>query len=173
MLEDKDGDGYFETSTIFADDLPWPTGVFCYGGGIFVAATPDIIWLKDTKGTGKADVRETVFTGFGTGLQRLNVQALMNNFNWGLDNRIHGATGPIGGNEVKSTTTNAGPALDLRGRDFAFDPRSMRMQPVVGGGQYGMSFDSLGRKFVCSNSDHLQLLMFDLRYAARNPAFAR
>ena len=34
MLEDLDGDGHFDKSTVFADNLPWPTAVFCYGGGI-------------------------------------------------------------------------------------------------------------------------------------------
>ena len=42
MLEDKDGDGFYEKTTVFADDLPWPTGVVWANGGIFVAATPDI-----------------------------------------------------------------------------------------------------------------------------------
>ena len=43
MLEDKDGDGYYETSTIFADDLPWPTGVICANGGIYVS--PRRMWF--------------------------------------------------------------------------------------------------------------------------------
>ena len=172
LLEDVDGDGTFDKATVFADNLPWPTALICSRGGVYVGATPDIIWLKDTNGDGKADERRVVFTGFGSGASRLNVQALINSFNWGLDNRIHGATGPIGGNRVRSTADDAGPALDLRGLDFSFDPLSLRMRPETGGGQYGLSFDSLGRKFVCSNSDHLQLVMFDQRYASRNPSFA-
>ncbi len=35
-----------------------------------------------------------------------------------------------------------------------------------------MSFDDWGRKFVCSNSDHIQLVMFEDRYLARNPYLA-
>src|SRR5262245_26117883 len=50
LLEDRDGDGVFERSTVYADNLPWPTAVFCYGGGILVGATPDILFLKDTNG---------------------------------------------------------------------------------------------------------------------------
>src|SRR5436190_13198074 len=64
LLEDKDGDGFYETSTVFADDLPWPTGLIWANGALFVGATPDIWFFKDTKGTGRADVREKVFTGF-------------------------------------------------------------------------------------------------------------
>lgn len=171
-LEDRDGDGVFETSTVFAENLPWPTALICSKGGIFVGATPDILWLKDNDGDGKADDRAVVFRGFGSGIARLNVQALLNSFNWGLDNRIHGATGPNGGNRVESVSATQEPPLDLRGLDFSFDPLSMRMRPELGGGQYGLSFDSTGRKFVCSNSDHLQMILFDAREIARNPAFA-
>ena len=42
VLEDKDGDGYYETRRVFADDLPWPTGLIWANGGLYVIATPDI-----------------------------------------------------------------------------------------------------------------------------------
>src|SRR4030095_6098316 len=42
LLEDTDGDGVFDKSTLFAEGLSWPTGVACWKGGVFVAATPDI-----------------------------------------------------------------------------------------------------------------------------------
>src|SRR5580765_5534239 len=52
LLVDTDGDGKFDKSTIFAENLPWPTAVFCYDGGIFVGCTPDILYFKDTNGDG-------------------------------------------------------------------------------------------------------------------------
>jgi putative membrane-bound dehydrogenase-like protein len=170
MLEDTDGDGFFDKATIFADNLPWPTAVICWNGGVFVGASPDIIWLKDTNGDGKADERETVFTGFGEGAARLNVQALLNSFNWGLDNRIHGATSNNGGRIRQLKHPEARP-LELRGHDFSFDPRTLTMTAEAGGGQHGLSFDNRGRRFACSNSDHIRLFVYDDRYAARNPLF--
>jgi len=171
MLEDADGDGVYEKSTVFADNLPWPTAVFCYNGGIFVGATPDILYLKDTDGDGKADLRETVFTGFAEGVKRINVQGMLNSFIWGLDNRIHGATSGNGG-VGKSLKHPELKPVDLHGRDFVIDPRTMIMTSEAGGGQHGLSFDDQGRRFACNNSDHIRLYMYDDRYAGRNPYYA-
>ncbi|MBI4663354.1 MAG: c-type cytochrome [Verrucomicrobia bacterium] len=171
VLEDTDGDGRFDKSGVYAQNLAWPTAVICYGGGIFVGASPDIWYLKDTDGDGVADHREVVFTGFGAGVERLNVQALLNSFAWGLDNRIHGASGGNGGTITSPKNPNR-PPLELRRRDFSFDPRTLEIRPESGGGQYGLTFDDFGRKFVCSNSAHMQMLMFDDWSAGRNPFFA-
>jgi len=48
LLTDSNGDGKFDQSSIFAEGLSWPTAVFCYGGGIFVADAPNIYFLQDT-----------------------------------------------------------------------------------------------------------------------------
>jgi putative membrane-bound dehydrogenase-like protein len=171
MLQDKDGDGYYETSQVFADDLPWPTGLVWANGGLFVGATPDIWRFEDKDGDGKAEVREKVFTGFGTGLKILNVQGLMNSFQWGQDNRIHVLAG--GGNRGVITCMKRpdDKGVELGGKDFWFDPLTLEFGLEGGGAQYGMSFDNYGRKFACSNSDHLQYWVYDDKYANRNPYY--
>jgi putative membrane-bound dehydrogenase-like protein len=171
MLEDKDGDGYYETSTVFADDLPWPTGLIWANGGLFVAATPDIWRIEDRNGDGRADFREKVFTGFGTGLKLLNVQGLINHFQWGPDNRIHVDCGAGNRGEITSPKRPELAALETGGRDFWFDPRTYAYGIEEGGEQFGMSFDDYGRKFGSSNSDHLQFWVYDEKESGRNPFF--
>ncbi len=168
LLSDTDGDGKFDQSSIFADGLSWPTAVFCYGGGVFVADAPNIFFLQDTNNDNQADVKKVVFTGFA----RSNVQGLINSFQWGIDNRIHGATSSSGAEVFSEPKKEGDKPLVLRGRDFAFDPRTLVMSAVSGGAQHGMSFNQWGEKFVCSNSDHIQHVVFDDHYVARNPYFA-
>lgn len=166
-LEDTDGDGHFDKRSVYVDNLAWPTAVTCYDGGIFVGVPPDILYCKDTTGDGVADVQETVYTGFSL----KNVQGLMNTLKWGLDNHIYGATSTSGA-DVKPGDDPSAIALSLRGRDFKIEPKSRKLIPISGGGQHGMSFDQWGRRYVSSNSDHIQQIMFDDHYMARNPYLA-
>src|ERR1051325_763418 len=138
MLTDTDGDGRFDKATVYADNLPWPTAVICWKGGIFVGATPSIFYFKDTNGDGVADEQTVVFAGFGSTTERLNVQQLFNSFTWGLDNRIHGASGGNGG---LVSLLGGVKGVDVRGKDFSFDPRTLQFRVESGGGQYGLSFD--------------------------------
>lgn len=164
LLEDTDGDGRMDKSTVFAEGLGWPTSVCCANGGVFVAASPSIWFLQDTDGDGKADVRQEIFTGFG----KQNVQALLNNIKWSIEHKFVGASGGNGG-KVKSPLNPAQPELNLAGRDFAFTPDG-KMEPLTGGGQFGNTFDDFGRRFVCSNSVQARHVVLEERYLARNPA---
>ena len=65
ILEDTDGDGRADKSTVFADDLHIPLSFEFGDGGVSVSEEPHMSFIKDTDGDGKADHRELVLTGFG------------------------------------------------------------------------------------------------------------
>jgi putative membrane-bound dehydrogenase-like protein len=62
-LEDKDGDGVFDTSTVFADRMMFPEGAMWLDGSLYVSAPPSIWKLTDTDNDGIADTREEWFNG--------------------------------------------------------------------------------------------------------------
>jgi len=64
MLEDRDGDGVFDRSTVFADGLTVPKGACWLGGSLYVASPPGIWKFTDTDGDGVADQRKLLVGGF-------------------------------------------------------------------------------------------------------------
>jgi putative membrane-bound dehydrogenase-like protein len=96
-LEDTDGDGRFDKSTVFAKGLRWPSAIHCYGGGVFVGAAPDLFYYKDTNDDGVADQKEIVLTGWGNRASTPNPEGVFGSLAWGLDNRIHGLVNPLWG----------------------------------------------------------------------------
>jgi putative membrane-bound dehydrogenase-like protein len=164
-LEDTDGDGRFDRSTVFVENLSWPTGVVPYDGGVFICVAPDILYAKDTNGDGVADVNKVVFTGFGV----QNVQGLVNGLLWGPDGWIYGVSGGNGG-DIKNLARPGGKTVSVRGRDFRFKPDGSVFEAVSGGGQFGHSFDDWGHRFTCNNSNHIRQIVLPSRYLERNPA---
>ncbi len=168
LLTDDDDDGRYDRRTTFAEGLLWPTAIFPYDGGLFVGDAPHLYYFKDTDGDGKADDKQLVLTGFGTS----NVQGLMNSMRWGLDNRIHIACSSTGGQIRRGDAGENAKPINVRGRDISFDPRTYEFQPTSGAAQHGMCFDDWGRKFVSSNSDHIQQVMYEDHDIARIPTCA-
>jgi putative membrane-bound dehydrogenase-like protein len=164
-LEDTDGDGRFDRRTTFAGDLKYPTGLFCYDGGLFVGDAPNLLYLNDTDGDGVADQREVLYTGFGSAQAG---ESQLNSFRWGLDNRIHINTGLDGGDIRPANEPDAPPRV-VRNRRILLDPRTRKFDLTSGGGQHGMSFDDWGRVYVCDNSNPVQVITYDDRYIERNP----
>jgi putative membrane-bound dehydrogenase-like protein len=164
LLEDTDGDGKADRSVIFADKLTWPTSVCCYRGGLFVLAPPHLHYFKDTDGDGRADVHQIVLSGF----RRDNVQAVVNNLKWSLDNRIVFAAGRNGG----TLTRDGKKVFEIHGQDLSLDPASFALTAITGGEQFGLSFDDWGNRFVCNNSNHIEQVVLEERYLRRNPYYA-
>ena len=154
FLEDTDLDGRYDKSTLFADGLSFPTGVLVWGDGILVTAAPQIVYLEDTSGDGKADVQRPLYSGFLEGNQQLRVNGLR----WGLDNWVYCASGSHHGgygkdSKIKSLQT--GVEYSVGSRDFRLRPDRGLMDPQSGPSQYGRSRDDWGNWFGVQNSHPL------------------
>ncbi len=66
ILEDTDGDGKADKSSVFADDLHIPLSFEFGDGGVYVSEEPHLTFLQDTDGDSKADFRRQILSGFGT-----------------------------------------------------------------------------------------------------------
>lgn len=64
MLEDSDGDGFFEKSTVFADKLTFPQGACWLDGSLYVCSPPGLWRLTDADNDGVAELREQIVDGF-------------------------------------------------------------------------------------------------------------
>ena len=92
ICEDTDKDGKADKFTRFAEGLSIPTGMAFGNGGLYVSQAPHMLFLQDTNGDDKADVKKIVFTGFGT----FDTHAGPSNLHYGFDNWIWGSVGYSG-----------------------------------------------------------------------------
>jgi putative membrane-bound dehydrogenase-like protein len=104
ICEDTDGDGKADKFTIFADNLNLATSLVFVNGGIMVSEARHMLFLGDTNGDDKADVREAILPGWGVG----DSHATQSNLARGFDNWLYGAVG------YSSFRGNVG------GKDFRF-----------------------------------------------------
>ena len=86
ILEDVDGDGRADKTTVFADGLLIPTGVAPGDGGAYVADSTDLVHFSDPDPqTGKARRKRIVLSGFGTE----DTHHILHTFRWGPDSRLY------------------------------------------------------------------------------------
>jgi len=170
LLERPDNKGVFQSSTVYSDDVPSASAVACWDGGIFVAATPDVVYLKAAENGGPADTKKVVLQGLG-GTNRPASDKLINNFKWGLDGQIYAASPGIEG--PVSVTNNSGGVIQFAAGAFSFDPRTFEVLPEAGPAESGLTLTSTGRELACSDTRPLMAAMYEPRYTERNPFYPR
>lgn len=170
-LEDTDGDGSYDRSTLFAEGLRFPTGILSWQDGVLVTAAPEIVFLRDADGDGRAEEPEVLYSGFLEGNQQLRVNGLR----WGLDNWVACASGSHHagyGSESTIRSHRTGEQVAVGSRDFRIRPDTGEIEPLSGPSQYGRNRDDWGNWFGVQNSHplwHYVLADQDIR---RNPHFA-
>ncbi|MEM7235838.1 MAG: PVC-type heme-binding CxxCH protein, partial [Planctomycetota bacterium] len=167
-LEDRDGDGRYEHSQLFAENLSFPNGVMAWRKGAIVTAAPEILYVADEDGDGRAERVEKLFTGFVPGNQQLRV----NGPRWGLDNWIHAASGAHHANygrDLKVRSSKSGVETWIGTGDMRFLPGTGVLERSSGPSQFGRVRDDWGRWFGVQNSRPLWHYVLDDRYLKRNP----
>jgi putative membrane-bound dehydrogenase-like protein len=149
-LEDTDGDGTLDKVTIFAEGLNIPSGIAVGYGGVWVANSPDILFMQDTDGDGKADKQEVVVTGFG----RDDTHELPNSLTWGPDGWLYGLNGVFNPSKI----VHQGKTHNFTCAMFRIHPRTRAFEVFCEGtsNPWGIAIDKEGSFFVSACViDHL------------------
>ena len=181
LLKDNDADGLPDEAVLFAENLILPTGIMRWKDGVIVTDAPDVWYLEDSDGDGKADIKEKMLTGFA----RSNPQHNLNSPVFGLDNWIYLAhEGTIStkyfpekfGDEGAPIIFPEKPDVSLPqnadGRNVRFRPDTYELEAMSGESQFGLTFDTWGRQVLNSNAHHLFHEVIAARYLQRNPHLA-
>ncbi len=150
ILEDTDGDGQADKFTVFAEGLNIPSGIAVGHGGVWVANSPDILFMQDTDGDDKADKQEVVVTGFG----RSDTHELPNSLTWGPDGYLYGLNGVFNPSHVE----HRGRKYDFTCALFRINPRTRDFEVFAEGtsNPWGVAWDPEGSAFLSACViDHL------------------
>ena len=152
ILEDKDGDGVFESHKDFVSGLNMATSVLTGHGGVWVMKPPCLLFYPDSNHDDVPDSEPEVrLSGFGME----DTHALANGLCWGPDGWLYGATG--------STVTATVGGIHWSGQSiwrYHPDTRAFELFAEGGGNTWAMEFDSQGRLFSGTNYSDVRGLHF-------------
>jgi putative heme-binding domain-containing protein len=166
ILEDTDGDGRADKSSVFADDLHIPLSFEFGNGGVYVSDEPHLTFLKDTDGDGKADFRQQVLTGFGTE----DSHHALHDFTWTPDGDLIFRESIFLHSQVE---TPYGPVRQQNSGWFRFEPRT---QKLLSFGTYhstnpwGVTFDDWGQHMASHPVYAAAFHSLDPPYPQQHPA---
>ncbi len=161
ICEDTNGDGKADKFTIFADKLNIPTSIVFACGGVIISQAPDFLFLKDTDGDDKADVREILVSGWG----KSDTHAGPSNLKYGLDNRIWGTVGYSGFEGAVG-----GEKFNFSQAVYRFTPDGKKLEHLgsTSNNTWGLGFSENFDVFVSTaNNSHSDYLGIPLPYLQR------
>jgi len=164
VLLDMNHDGRADSSVVFANKLSEATSLLPWKGGLLVTAAPDILYLKDTNGDYRADIKEKLFTGFF----KNNYETQISNLQFSVDNWIYANNRGQEG-DITYVQKPGDSSLQVKGGDFRFRLDKSLFENETGPGQFGQDIDPYGNRFITENSYPIQQMLIAWRYTHRHP----
>jgi len=156
LLEDKDGDGHFETASRYVDGLNIPIGHHPLRDGALVYSIPNLYRTRDTDGDGKIDAREVLFGPFGTD----DTHGMNNSFTRWLDDWYYACHGfrndsKVHGKDGKEMHLNSGSTYR-----FKADGSTIERYTWGQVNPFGLCFDPRGNLYTadCHSMPAYQVL---------------
>ncbi|MFD1144263.1 PVC-type heme-binding CxxCH protein [Larkinella insperata] len=153
ILEDRNGDGRADTSSVFADNLMMPLGFELGHGGVYLGEQTELVFLKDANGDGRADTREVLMAGFGTH----DSHQTINSFLWSSGGELFFSQG----HSIYSRVETAwGVEKADRAAIWRYRPRRRQLDNFLDGSMasvnpWGMNFGEWGEMFHKANDPEL------------------
>lgn len=147
VLEDKDGDDLAETRTVFYDDGMNFTGIEVGFGGVWVCATPHLLFIPDRNGDTVPDgPPEVVLDGWDTDARHNMFNALR----WGPDGWLYGCNGILSNSKVGAPGTPDDERVELNCGVWRYHPTKKIVEAVAHGttNPWGLDFDEHGQMFI-------------------------
>jgi len=143
VLEDIDGDGKADKTTVFADGLLIPTGLEPGDGGVYVGASTDLLHLSRPDGDKGPLRRRVILSGFGTE----DTHHMVHTLRWGHDGMLYFNQSIYIHSHIE---TPYGPRRLGGGGVWQFRPETRRLEVFARGwwNPWGHHFDRWGQAFV-------------------------
>jgi putative heme-binding domain-containing protein len=145
ILDQWSPDGRAGRFRTFADDLNIPIGVLPLGNSTLIYSIPNVYRMLDTKGTGQADSREVLLSGYG----HADTHGMTGEFRLGLDGWVYACHGYSNTSVVKGRD---GSSIRMHsGNTYRFKPDGTQLQYFTHGqvNPFGLAFDPLGNLYSC------------------------
>jgi putative membrane-bound dehydrogenase-like protein len=147
ILADKDGDGRFETRTVFMEGLNLVSAIEVGFGGVWIGAAPEMLFIADRNHDDKPDgAPEVVLDGWGY----QDTHETINSFTWGPDGWLYGNQGVFTHSNVGAPGTPDDKRTPLNAGVWRYQPVTKRFEMFIVGGsnQWGIDFNSVGDGFM-------------------------
>ena len=158
ILEDTSNDGRADKTTVFADKLSIPTGMVFANGGVIISNAPRFLFLADTTGDDRADVRREIMTGWSAA----DTHSGPSNLQYGFDNHIWGSVGDAGfDGVVAGKRLQFGPSIYR----FERDGTALEVVALMDNNTWGLGFSESFDVFnSTANNEHSVFTAIPARY---------